>query len=48
MGGEGEAGQVALNEGREVNPDDTTSRSRAKGSPTRTLNEGREVNPDDT
>ena len=39
---------TTLNEGREVNPDDTcpTRRYCLPSSPT--LNEGREVNPDDT
>ena len=37
-----------LNEGREVNPDDTAHREDVQGPSQQTLNEGREVNPDDT
>ena len=37
-----------LNEGREVNPDDTGNRHGSRPQPRAPLNEGREVNPDDT
>ena len=39
--------ELPLNEGREVNPDDTEPARSPKAEPT-ALNEGREVNPDDT
>ena len=38
----------ALNEGREVNPDDTRRLAATRRRACRPLNEGREVNPDDT